>query len=74
MDGTLETYTVVVKDGLATFSVTGLSPFAVFIKGGVVDVPKTGADCPPVAGWLLCGVSTACLCLLSLRGKKVKIG
>lgn len=43
-DGTLETYTVEVKDGKATFEVTSLSPFAVFIVNGADDIPKTGDE------------------------------
>ena len=75
-DGTLETFTVVVQDGKATFSVTSLSPFAAFIKDGLDDIPKTGDDSSPWVWWLLCGVSAAGIGLITALhalGKRRKL-
>ena len=42
-DGTLTTYTAIVIDGIATFTVTDLSPFALFAPNlNAVGVPNTG--------------------------------
>ena len=46
-NGKLMTYTAVVKNGTATFTVTSLSPFALFAPVNVIDavgIPKTGDD------------------------------
>ena len=44
-NGKLTTYTTVVKNGIATFTVTSLSPFALFAPVTAIDaigIPKTG--------------------------------
>lgn len=69
-DGTLETYTVKVKDGKATFDVTSLSPFAVFLKDGPDGIPRRGDGSAPWTGWLLLGVSGAAAAALALARKK----
>ena len=46
-NGKLMTYTAVVKNGTATFTVTSLSPFALFAPVNVIDavgIPKTGDE------------------------------
>lgn len=43
-NGALETYTATVWDGKATFTVTGLSPLAVFVDSSQIAIPKTGDD------------------------------
>ena len=57
-NGTLETFNVTVKDGDATFTLTGLSPIAVFAKADSdkpVDHPKTGYnDYTLWSGLLVC--------------------
>ncbi len=71
-DGALETYTVAVRDGKATFDVTSLSPFAVFIEDGLDDIPKTGDDNSQWVWWLLGGVSAAGIGLLAVLNKRKK--
>ena len=68
-DGSLETYNVVVQDGCATFEVTSLSPFAVFLKDERDDIPRTGDSSTPWVWWLLGGISAACMGLLPRRKK-----
>lgn len=68
-DGSLETYHVVVEDGCATFEVSSLSPFAVFLQDEVEDLPETG-DRLPLAWLLLAGLSAAGALLFV--GKKAK--
>ncbi len=58
-DGTLETYTVKVQDGKATFDVTGLSPFAVFKKDSLDNIPKVGDTGTALMWWLLLAISVA---------------
>ncbi len=59
-DGTLETYTVVVRDGKATFDVTSLSPFAVFTDAkDALGIPKTGDGSAVWAEWMLMALSGA---------------
>ena len=69
-DGSLETYTVKVQDGKATFDVTSFSPFAVFIKDGLDDIPKTGDTGAAFIWWLLLAVSVTCIAALVLVRKK----
>ena len=70
-DGTLETYIVKVQGGKATFEVISLSPFAVFLKDGLDDIPKTGDNSSPWKWWLLWGVSAAGIIILVLVRKKL---
>jgi hypothetical protein len=51
--------------------VTGLSPFAVFIKDGLDDIPKTGDTGSAWIWWVLLGVSGAGMITLVLTRKKV---
>lgn len=73
--GKLETYTAVVADGKATFSVTSLSPFAAFIQTPPEDkpddIPRTG-DRTPWGWWLLLGLSGAAMFALGLK-KRLEI-
>ncbi len=73
-NGVLETLTATVIDGKAIFTVTSLSPLAVFAYvPDVLDfVPKTGDSRPSLAGWLLCGVSAAGIIALTILGKRRK--
>lgn len=72
-DGKLETYTATVQDGKATFTVTGLSPFAVFLSGGQVGIPQTGSSGFPVwLGLLAAGALIGAL-FLSLRRRSKSI-
>ena len=57
-DGTLGSYTATVKGGKAVFSVTSLSPFAVF-AGENGYSPGTGDDSVSWIWWLLLGSSAA---------------
>ncbi len=69
-DGTLETYTVKVIDGKATFDVTSLSPFAVFQKDDLDDIPNTGDVGTSFMWWILLAVSGAGIMTLMLIKKK----
>ena len=70
--GTLRTYTATVTDGNAVFSVTSLSPFAVFIKHDSDNIPKTGDSSSPWVWWLLCGVSAMGIVVLVVLDKRRK--
>ncbi|MEL7608879.1 MAG: hypothetical protein AAGU74_05190 [Bacillota bacterium] len=69
--GVLETLTAAVRDGKAIFTVTGLSPFAVFaVSGASTDIPQTG-DGGGFPMWLgLSATGALCGCLLLIRKKK----
>ncbi len=71
-DAKLETFTPTVADGKATFTVTSLSPFAVFAPVSYVldDIPKVGDNSAPWFWWLLCGVSAASVVSLEVLDKK----
>lgn len=71
LDGTLATYTATVRNGKVTFDVTGLSPFAVFIRDGLDDIPKTGDAGSAWIWWALLAVSGAGIITLVLTQKKV---
>jgi len=71
-NGTLETFTVTVKDGKAIFNVTSLSPFAAFVEDGLDDIPKTGDSSSPWVWWLLCGVSAMGIVALIVLSKRKK--
>ncbi|MEL7608958.1 MAG: LPXTG cell wall anchor domain-containing protein [Bacillota bacterium] len=46
--GVLEELAAIVRDGKATFTVTGLSPFAVFADSDAqADIPQTGGAATP---------------------------
>lgn len=67
--GTLKTYTAIVQDGRATFTVTELSPYAVFGGAGGQGIPATGAHLLyPVLGFLT--VSLAGILILILRRRE----
>jgi hypothetical protein len=74
--GTLETYTAVVQDGKATFTVqTGLSPFAVFVESDAEDIPDTGESSSAGYTWILCCIAFTGIGFLILRmtsGKRRK--
>lgn len=69
-NGTLETLTATVANGKATFTVTSLSSFAVFLYDPSVphNIPKTGDDRFHPLGWLLC--TTAIGIAMIARAKK----
>ena len=46
-NGTPETFAVMVEDGKATFTVTGLSPFAVFVQAPNYDLPSVVTNSVP---------------------------
>lgn len=69
-DGTLETYTATVMNGKVTFDVTSLSPFAVFLKDGLDDIPNTGDVGTSFIWWILLAMSGAGLMTLMLIKKK----
>ena len=71
-DGTLETITATIMDGKATFTVTSLSPFAVFVADGLDDIPKTGDSGSHWVWWLLCGASAAGITALCILGRRKK--
>lgn len=75
-DGTLETYTAVVQDGKAAFTVqTGLSPFAVFVESDAEDIPDTGESSSAGYTWILCCIAFTGIGFLILRmtsGKRRK--
>ena len=67
--GTLKTYTAIVQDSRATFTVTELSPYAVFGGAGGQGIPATGAHLLyPVLGFLT--VSLAGILVLILRRRE----
>ena len=68
--GMLETYTAMVEDGKATFTVTDLSPFAAFLyaPGIPLSIPKTGDG--GSAPWLLACVLAAGMAGLTLYRRK----
>ena len=68
--GTLNAYTATKKGGKATFDVTSLSPFAIFIEDGLDDIPKTGDVGAAFIWWLLLGMSGAGITTLVLVRKK----
>lgn len=71
-NGTLETFTALVKDGKATFTVTSLSPFAVFAANRLDIIPKTGGNGGGFPLWLgltASGVLLGSLLLLWRREK-----
>jgi len=70
-DGTLATYTATVRNGKVTFDVTSLSPFAVFIRDGLDDIPKTGDTGSAFIWWVLLAVSGAGMITLVLIKTKV---
>ncbi len=74
ISGRLETLTATVTDGKATFTVTGLSPFAVttglLVPDSVVtDPPKTGDAAEPVGFVMLC-LATLCAGYLVMKRRK----
>jgi LPXTG-motif cell wall-anchored protein len=72
-NGTLKTYTATVQDGKATFTVTSLSPFAVFADADELDnIPKTGdgGGFPLWLGLMSLGTLGGCLWLLLRRRPK----
>jgi hypothetical protein len=70
-NGTLQTYTATVKDGKATFTVTSLSPFAVFAATDVLDnIPKTGDGGGFPLGLGLSALGVLGFCLLVLTRKR----
>lgn len=70
--GTLKTYTAIVADGRATFSVTSLSPFAAFLEGGTVGLPQTGGSGSPAwPGALALAVLGTCLLALGWRRRGI---
>lgn len=70
--GILETLTATVANGRATFTVTSLSPLAVFIYDPSVpnNIPKTGDISLNLLGWLLCGTSAVSIVILVRTKKK----
>ncbi len=72
-NGVLKSYTATVEGGAATFVVTELSPFAVFVEveeaeEAVVEIPDTGeSNILPVSGFLCLGMAG---CLLRLRSRR----
>ncbi|HWS29171.1 MAG TPA: hypothetical protein VN512_03545 [Clostridia bacterium] len=71
-NGTIETYTAVVADGKATFTVTSLSPLAVFISSAaLVQVPNTGDYSSPWR-WLMCAAAMAAMDAALISGKRKK--
>ncbi len=71
--GTLKTYTATVKDGKATFTVTSLSPFAVFADADELDnIPKTGdgGGFPLWLGLMASGVLLGSVLVLRRRPKR----
>ena len=70
-DGTLETYIVTVQNGCATFMVTSLSPFAVFLGGeSTPGVPLTGGGGFAWFFGSLCGLSAAAFFTALKKRKK----
>jgi LPXTG-motif cell wall-anchored protein len=72
-NGTLKTYTATVQDGKATFTVTSLSPFAVFADARELDnVPKTGdgGGFPLWLGLMASGVLLGSVLVLRRRPKR----
>jgi LPXTG-motif cell wall-anchored protein len=70
-NGTLQTFTATVKDGKATFTVTSLSPFAVFTATDVLDnIPKTGDGGGFPLGLGLSALGVLGFCLLVLTRKR----
>ena len=67
--GTLKTYTAIVQNGRATFTVTGLSPFAVFAGVGGQGIPATGFNFI-YSGLGLLTVSLAGILVLILRRRE----
>jgi hypothetical protein len=73
-DGTLQTLTATVQDGKATFTVTELSPFAVFaeVSHDLDDIPKVGDNAPWI-WWLLFGASAASVVTIATLSKKRRL-
>ncbi|OQB24431.1 MAG: hypothetical protein BWY11_01051 [Firmicutes bacterium ADurb.Bin182] len=69
--GALHTYTATVTDGKAVFSVTELSPFAVFASSAV-DIPKTGDSGSTLGLWLLCAGTVTIIAELAVNRKRKK--
>ena len=69
-EGTLATYTATVRNGKVTFDVTSLSPFAVFLKDSLDDIPETGDSSAAWIWWALLAVSGAGAIALVLIRKK----
>ncbi len=74
-DAKVETFTPTVADGKATFTVTSLSPFAVFaeVSYNLDDIPKVGDNSTAWIWRLLCGVSALSAVTLTVLGKKRKL-
>ena len=72
INGVLETLTSTVVNGQATFAVTSLSPFAVFVQTGsdLDNVPDTGDGRSNFVWWLLGGLSLAGIALLIILSMK----
>lgn len=81
LNGALQTYTATVTGGQATFSVTSLSPFAVFVRAptmlgddelyAIPDVGDYGSN--PIS-WLLCGLFVVVIALGAAGVTKARIG
>lgn len=73
LNGTLQTYIVhVAADGKATFSVSSLSPFAVFAASSGVKVPQTGDESMlPLALTLLSAGALGMLTVLCRRRGRI---
>jgi len=72
-NSTLKTYTATVQDGKATFTVTSLSPFAVFADADELDnIPKTGdgGGFPLWLGLMASGVLLGSVLVLRRRPKR----
>jgi len=77
--GALESYTATVTGGQVTFSVTSLSPIAVFVKvpvipdyGELPKVPNTGDEGSDLLWWLLCGLSAVGFITLAIAQVRKK--
>ncbi len=73
--GALETFTATVKNGKASITVTGLSPFAAFAPAGAAAVPpQTGDGGASWVGWLMFGVAAAGFIAAAARRRKLSRG
>ena len=75
INGRMETYTAVVKSGVATVTVNSLSPFLALNAGITVpsyevsDPPKTGDAAAPI-GFILLALAAACMAVAAFRRRK----
>ena len=73
VNGRLETIIATVVNGVATFTVAELSPFAVttgsLVPGEITDIPKTGDAAAPW-GFVLIGLAAACAGYMAMKRRR----